>query len=198
MKDDIDYFFEFKLLDNDTYSIVGRKFANGCKRCNIKFVEIPAIYNGKPVTEIGAWAFNNCKNLTDITIPESIISFGHRAFRNCKSLTSVHIPYGVTVIRQATFSGCESLESVTLPEGINKIDEFAFYNCKNLKDINIPDKVSHIGYEAFHSCDSLKSVTIPTYTYLEFDVDGKSPFPSGCVVNVALVKVDEDLFGSGD
>jgi len=35
------------------------------------------------VTSIGDWAFSDCSNLTEITIPNSIKSIGPRAFRDC-------------------------------------------------------------------------------------------------------------------
>jgi hypothetical protein len=52
-------------------------------------VVVPAVYEGKPVTEIGIEAFAGNKNITSITIPASIKSIGAGAFYNCTSLTSV-------------------------------------------------------------------------------------------------------------
>ena len=41
------------------------------------------------VTSIGDYAFYNCNNLTNITIPESVTNIGIDAFYNCNSLTSI-------------------------------------------------------------------------------------------------------------
>jgi hypothetical protein len=41
------------------------------------------------ITEIGDWAFRNCKNLSQINIPNSVISICDRAFYGCTSLTSI-------------------------------------------------------------------------------------------------------------
>ena len=65
-------------------------------------VEIPAkVYSGSTeltVTSIGDRAFDDCSNLTSVTIPESVTSIGDKAFWKCSNLTSVNIPEGVTTI----------------------------------------------------------------------------------------------------
>ena len=57
-------------------------------------VVIPNRIDGKPVTSIGDGAFNECKRLKSIAIPDSITSIGSRAFYSCSALTSVTIPRG--------------------------------------------------------------------------------------------------------
>ena len=55
-------------------------------------VTIPDTTNGYPVTSIGAWAFEFCTSLTNVTIPSSITSIGEDAFVCCTSLASIAIP----------------------------------------------------------------------------------------------------------
>ena len=59
-----------------------------------------AVYKGisYPVTSIGSMAFNNCSDLTSVTIPNTVTSIDDSAFRYCTSLTSVTIPSSVTSI----------------------------------------------------------------------------------------------------
>ena len=115
----------------------------------------------KGTTTIGNDAFNNCRSLTSINIPEGVSSIGNNAFYNCSSLTSITIPKGVTTIGGSAFSGCVSLTSITIPEGTTVIGGSAFYNCHVLTSITIPEGTTAIGINAFYSCRSLTSITIP-------------------------------------
>lgn len=73
-----------------TLSADGRSYAITDADANISGdVTIPSTYNGKPVTTIDSYAFANCRNLTSITIPDSVTSIGDYAFLNCTSLTSI-------------------------------------------------------------------------------------------------------------
>ena len=83
--------------------------------CTDTDIIIPAYYNEKPVTGIGAQAFDRCVGLTSITIPDSVTSIGDRAFSDCTGLTSITIPNGVTSIGQGAFRGCTGLTSITIP-----------------------------------------------------------------------------------
>ena len=61
--------------------------------------------------------FQNCSNLTSVTIPNSVSNIGANAFYNCRSLSSLTIGNSVTSIGESTFRGCSGLTSVTaLPE----------------------------------------------------------------------------------
>ena len=66
-----DYFY---LSSDGTYYIVGIEDA-GCAGAEIEVIghlDIPAEYNGKPVKEIGRYAFYECSTLTSVTIPKSV------------------------------------------------------------------------------------------------------------------------------
>ena len=52
-------------------------------------------------------AFENCTNITSITIPDSIRSIENAAFGSCSGLTSITIPNGVTYISDVAFQGSE-------------------------------------------------------------------------------------------
>ena len=87
---------------------------------------IPSEIDGKRVTQIGYDAFNDCTELTSITIPD-----------------------GVTCIGNSAFSYCTSLETVTIPNSVTHIYPRAFYDCTLLKEVTIPASVTSIGNEAF-------------------------------------------------
>lgn len=80
--------------------------------CTDLNVVIPSTYNGKPVTGIGANAFDGCSDLQNIRIPDSVTSIGDKAFIYCRNLTSITIPVGVTYVASYTFNGCSNLDCV--------------------------------------------------------------------------------------
>ena len=113
------------------------------------------------VTCIGDFAFDNCTNLTGVTIPNSVTSIGGSAFSGCSSLMSIAIPSSVTSIGGSAFYGCSSLTSVTLPHRVTSLGDYAFAVCSSLTSVTIPNSVTSIGGGAFADCSSLTSVTLP-------------------------------------
>ena len=57
------------------------------------------------------------QQLTSYTIKEGTKVIGDRAFEDCKSLESINIPNSVTSIGSSAFTWCESLESIYIPKG---------------------------------------------------------------------------------
>jgi hypothetical protein len=95
-------------------------------------------------------------DLTSITIPGSVVYIGPDAF-NFNALTSITIPGSVVYIGPKAF-GNNALTRVTLLEGLAFIDSEAFYFNK-LTSITIPNSVTSIGDYAFHH-NILTSITI--------------------------------------
>jgi hypothetical protein len=110
---------------------------------------------------IGGAAFSGCAELTEITVPNSIVGIGSNAFCDCYNLTSIEIPNGVTCIHDNTFQACYGLTSITFAEGskLESIGNNAFYNCRGLTSIEIPESVTSIGNYAFYFCRNLSSVS---------------------------------------
>lgn len=113
------------------------------------------------VTAIGDKAFNNCSDVTSVTIPNTVTTIGGQAFQGCSSLTTINIPEGVTYIGVKAFNDCTKLSSVTLPSTLQKIDGEAFLSNSSLTSIIIPGSVTEIGLSAFNGCSSLASVSLP-------------------------------------
>ena len=99
---------------------------SGCGGSASGALEIPATYNGLPVTEIGSEAFRECEYLTSIVIPYGVTKIGWSAFCDCTSLTSIMIPNSVTTIERGAFAYCGSLTSLTIPASVTRIGEDAF------------------------------------------------------------------------
>lgn len=93
--------------DGESYAVAGIGSYTGTD------VTVPSTYDNKPVTIVARRAFDNCKNLTSVTLPNYI-----------------------STIDNSTFHGCENLTSVTIPGNVTRINMWAFENCKNLTSIN--------------------------------------------------------------
>ena len=137
-----------------TVTIIGYKGNGGA-------VEIPSTIDEKPVVAIkdGSSYFYGVfynKNLTSVTIPNSVTTIGDGAFAN-NQLTSVTIGSGVTSIgREAFYSN--KLTSVTIGNSVTSIGREAFsYN--QLASVTIPNSVTTIMPGVF-ACNPMKSITI--------------------------------------
>ena len=97
-------------------------------------------------------AFYDCKSLSSLVIPDSVIGIGYGAFHSCSSLKSIVIPNGVTRIGTWTFLYCCSLSNIVIPDSVTRIGSIAFQFCYSLSTISIPDSVTRIGGRAFHDC----------------------------------------------
>ena len=122
------------------------------------------VYGGKTysVISIGQRAFDQCSDLTSVTIPSSVKSIGLSAFYYCYGLESINIPSGVTSIGSGAFYYCPGLESITIPNSVTTIGSEAFYYCTGLTSINIPSSVTTIGSNAFDRCDNIETLTYNT------------------------------------
>ena len=77
--------------------------------------------DGRTVTRIEGYAFANCSNLKEITIPDNIRYIGKNAFAYCENLKSVKISEGVTEIGTEAFAYCDKLGQVEIPDSVEKI-----------------------------------------------------------------------------
>ena len=118
-------------------------------------------------------------------IPEGTVKIDPYAFQDCRDLTSVTIPESVTEILWNAFDGCSALTSVVLPKSLTKINSSAFRGCTGLTDIVIPDTVTYIGSGAFEGCTGLTSIVIPA-SVIEFDEEAFN----GCT-GLTSIKVAE-------
>ena len=136
------------------YGEVGYDDVNKYVPASLKTV---VITGGKDIMDA---AFYDCKNITSITLPNTVKSIGINAFQNCESLKSIIIPESVTKIGSGAFINCTSLESVTLPENLVTIGEWTFRNCEKLTSVTIPKNVTSIGDATFADCPILESIEV--------------------------------------
>ena len=109
------------------------------------------------VKQINA-AFNGCKNLTSVVLPEKLISLDG-TFETCSKLENVEFK-SCQNIKYRAFRDCSSLRSITLPSNLTNLDEDCFY-LSGLDSVIIPNNVEEIGGSAFGWCGNLKYVSFP-------------------------------------
>lgn len=122
---------------------------------------------GSKVAILGSGVFSNCPKLKNVTFNslDNLKSLGSSAFNGCKSLVSIVLPNSLTTLDVGTFYNCTSLESITLPNSLTKINtnfynnEEAFGNCVSLKTVELPATLQSIG--GFYNCTSLTDITFP-------------------------------------
>lgn len=120
---------------------------------------IPSKINNFSVKAIAASAFQNCKSLTSVTVPDSVKKIGIYAFQNCINLKYVKLSNSIKKIEEYTFSECD-LSSIELPNSIRELGKNAFEWCENLNSVIIPDSVVSIGECSFFMCTRLTSMIL--------------------------------------
>ena len=139
---------------NETYEVIGDTEKNA-------YIKIPATHNNIPVTKIANGAFSGSIDLKHIVIPDSIVSIGDMAFENCRRLISVTLPENNYVsIGRETFWDCQKLKIFSF-EKITEIDNHSFIGCESLTEIVLSDKITSISPHTFTDCYNIQSITIP-------------------------------------
>ena len=129
-------------------------------------------------------AFENCYNLSSVTLPHELIGFDATVFNNtpffnneakwengvlylgayllkAQNMSHCSIKEGTKCIADHAFSECESLTSITIPNSVKTIEHDVFFGCSSLTSVIIPNSVTSIGDYAFYNCSSLNSIFIP-------------------------------------
>lgn len=163
------------VVDGMKYKIKGNR-ATLIKGKDSPIISIPQYINCNGskilVTSIGPDAFQSYKNITTVTIPNSVTSIGDHVFCNYNGLNSLVISKSVKEIGGDNFYGCrENLNYIKVETGnpnynsrnnCNAIIETAtnklILGCKNS---TIPTGLVTIGAGSFSGCRKLSAITIP-------------------------------------
>ncbi|HOT69821.1 MAG TPA: leucine-rich repeat protein [Clostridia bacterium] len=117
-----------------------------------------------PVIE--SYAFYECSNLVNISIPSSIVSIGDYAFANCANLTSVTFSESSNLshIGIGAFSGCPKLYSFVIPNSVTSIGNDLFSCSTGLTNVTFQEdsQLTYISDAMFSCCFSLNSIEIPS------------------------------------
>lgn len=156
--------------------------------------------------------FNDCVNLTSITLNEGLQVICDSAFVGT-SITSITIPSTVTtmgtkvlqdvstlksavilnsVLNTYMFDGCTALESVEMSESITKIPNYTFTDCSSLVTIELPNGITEIGTHAFENCTSLTQIKLPD----ELVTIQTSAFQNSGLTSIQIPSKVKNIFGS--
>ena len=86
-----------------------------------------------PVTEIGSSAFKS-STVTSVVLSKNLKEIAEYAFQDCSNLTSITLPESLENIGQNAFQGT-GLTSVTIPGNVRKVNGSAFQDCANLTSV---------------------------------------------------------------
>ena len=151
----------------------GEVTITGCDVSASGKVTIPSKIEGYPVTIIDKYAFKQCRNITEISIPDSVVSIKAQAFSHCTSITKITIPASVTSLEPSTFFTCLKLTDINVDDANEiyaDVDGVLFTKDKKTlvcypggktdEKYVIPDGVTIISGAAFPT-SSLKYIVIP-------------------------------------
>ena len=160
------------------------------------------------VKGIGADAFREL-NITSLVIPDTVIILGCHCFYNCTELTDLTIPvslnsYGST--DYPAFSGCRAIENVTFTRGNGVPFDYSVWgtasyeylaawnlNSDVAKKIVISEDVPYLGRYMFTGCN-IRELIVPI-TALE-EVSGRHPF-TDLYQSLEKITITKGTSGSG-
>lgn len=162
----------YNLNEDDTYSVA---------KCDVSQTDvvIPETYKGKSVVKIENGAFDDCKKVLSLVIPDSVTEVEINALnglRNLQKLTAPAVALSsvskiqkidtliVTsgeAIAENAVSGWDYLKSVTLPDTLKTIGDLGFAHCELLEQISLPEGLTSIGANAFYNCASIEQFNLP-------------------------------------
>ena len=119
-------------------------------------------YRGKTltVTSIAGEALKDLKQLSAVSLPQTILSIGAEAFSGDTCLRSIILPDSLHTLEEGAFRDCTSLKSISIPNGITSISNELFYGCSSLKTVSLNNNITTIGIRAFKK-SGIESIELP-------------------------------------
>ena len=126
--------------ENASYVVLGLCYPSRPALSNTSYegeVVIPATIDGLPVRKINDAAFIVCQKITSVQIPATVREIGARAFSDCWNLTNISftVGSGLVTIGDGAFTNCISLTTITLPGTLSRLGAGCFQGCAQLTDV---------------------------------------------------------------
>ena len=130
---------------------------------------------------MGKSAFKNCKALTTVFIPASVVSISDAPFRGCENMKSVRVDpknkyyksepnkrdgsdyvlFNKNKSKLIAYPAASREVQYDIPDSVTEVSDWAFCDSKKLNRITMPDSVNEIGEGAFCNCILLDEIEIP-------------------------------------
>ena len=106
-------------------------------------------YSG--VTNVGAYAFKDCRYLTCMFLNDDITTISDHAFYKDEYLSAINMPRRLELVDKYAFYGCDTLTFVRARNcsRLKRIEDHAFYSCTMLAELRLPEGLTYIGPWAF-------------------------------------------------
>jgi hypothetical protein len=95
------------------------------------------------VLSISSYAFQDCENLVEVSLPEGLRAVGGYVFYNT-AIRELTVPGSLTSVTVMAFYGCTKLETLILSEGIESIEMGAFQECSAIQNITFPTTLKSV------------------------------------------------------
>ena len=159
------------------------------------------------ITEIPAGTFLTCTSLTSITgiasqpgAWDNITKIGEDAFNECKALTTIKLPNSLKTLDKQAFRSCWNLKNVEYSNQLETIGEGAFQdNISGFEKFYFKGSVKNVGSYAFANgkltCVHLKGdMTMGDYVFQNDKSLKYVEFPATSSATQPLTKVTEGMF----
>ncbi|MGM9809538.1 MAG: leucine-rich repeat protein [Paludibacteraceae bacterium] len=134
----------------------------------LKEITIPA-----GVTYIGAGAFEDCRSIESVVFAgNNVKTIGDWAFYNCHNLRNITLPEGVEELGTAAFYECTHLNELTIPSTMKKIADNGFAGCERMQTMYVNALVPPtIEAKTFEDVDRATPVFVPRGTMERYQAD---------------------------
>lgn len=141
-------------------SITSAVIKEGCKkieiesfsRCNL----LEKVYLPNSLASIGMFAFNECTNLKEINLENTKIKVLYPGvFQNCKNLENITLPDTLEEVNRTIFAFTK-IKELVLPKDVKRIKNF-FLEESSVEKVILPDNLKQVDNHAF-DCDTLQII----------------------------------------
>lgn len=122
-------------------------------------IVVPAEIDGHPVVCIGENAFKNV-SASEICLPQSIVAILTNAFDSCRNLKEMKLPDNLAYLGDYCFSN-SGIASIVFPDSLNYVSVGCCLGCQNLTNVVLSAKTKTIYDSAFLNCSRLRNIVLP-------------------------------------